>query len=86
MSYINARISKIVVPLEVSKPAMEAVDYALLIAKQSNAELIAIHAVRTKDVKYQLTDMLIDDIETPATADSVFQQPSTTIQPTTAKK
>lgn len=74
MSYIDARISKIVVPLDGSDSAMGAADYALLIAKQSNAELIAIHAVRTEDVKYQLTDMLVEDIETPTTADSVLQR------------
>ena len=36
--------------------------------------LIAIHAVRTQDVKYQLSNMLIEDIETPTTADSVLQR------------
>jgi nucleotide-binding universal stress UspA family protein len=36
--------------------------------------LVAIHAVRTEDVKYQLTDMLVEDIETPTTADSVLQR------------
>jgi nucleotide-binding universal stress UspA family protein len=46
----------------------------LLIAKQNNAELIAINAVRTQDVKFQLTNMLIEDIETPTTADSVLQR------------
>jgi nucleotide-binding universal stress UspA family protein len=74
MSSVNARISKIVVPLDGSESAMEAADYALLIAKQNNAELVAIHAVRTEDVKYQLTDMLVEDIETPTTADSVLQR------------
>jgi nucleotide-binding universal stress UspA family protein len=74
MSYVNARISKIVVPLDSSEPAMDAADYALLIAKQNNAELIAINAVRTQDVKFQLTNMLIEDIETPTTADSVLQR------------
>jgi nucleotide-binding universal stress UspA family protein len=47
MSYIKARISKIVVPLDGSESAMNAADYALLIAKQSNAELIAIHYCHT---------------------------------------
>jgi nucleotide-binding universal stress UspA family protein len=74
MSYVNARISKIVVPFDGSEPAMDAADYALLIAKQSNAELIAIHAVRTQDVKYKLTNMLIEDLETPTTLDSVLQR------------
>ncbi|HEY9387903.1 MAG TPA: universal stress protein [Nitrososphaeraceae archaeon] len=74
MSFIKARISKIVVPLDGSESAMDAADYALLIAKQSNAELIAIHAARTQDVRYQLTNMLIEDIETPTTADSVLQR------------
>jgi nucleotide-binding universal stress UspA family protein len=74
MSYIKARISKIVVPLDGSESAMNAADYALLIAKQSNAELIAIQAVRSEDVRYRLTDMLIEDIETPTTADAVLQK------------
>jgi nucleotide-binding universal stress UspA family protein len=74
MSYIKARISKIAVPLDGSESAMNAADYALLIAKQSNAELIAIHAVRSEDVRYQLNDLLIEDIETPTTADSVLQK------------
>lgn len=74
MSYIKARISTIVVPLDDSESAMNAADYALLIAKQSNAEIIAIHAVRTEDARYKLTEMLIEDIETPTTADSVLQK------------
>jgi nucleotide-binding universal stress UspA family protein len=73
LSYVNAGISKIVLPLDGSEAAMEAADYALLVAKQSDSELIAIHAVRTQDVKYQLTNMLIENIETPTTADSVLQ-------------
>ena len=36
--------------------------------------MVAIHTVRTEDVKYQLTDMLVEDIETPTTADSVLQR------------
>jgi nucleotide-binding universal stress UspA family protein len=33
-----------------------------------------IHAVRSEDVRNQLTDLLIEDIETPTTADSVLQK------------
>jgi hypothetical protein len=36
--------------------------------------IIAIHAVRSEDVRYQLTDMLIEDIETPTTADAALQK------------
>jgi nucleotide-binding universal stress UspA family protein len=74
MSSIKARISKIVVPLDGSQSGMDAADYALLLAKQSNAELIAIHAVRSEDARYQFTDMLIENIETPSTADSILQK------------
>ena len=59
---------------DAGRTAREAADYALLIAKQGNAALIAINAVRMQDVKYRLTDMLVEDIETPTAADSVFQR------------
>jgi nucleotide-binding universal stress UspA family protein len=49
MSTINAKISKILVPLDDSELAMKAADYALLITKGLNAELLAIHVVRSED-------------------------------------
>ena len=49
MSTINAKISKIFVLLDDSELAMKAADYALLITKGLNAELLAIHVVRSED-------------------------------------
>jgi nucleotide-binding universal stress UspA family protein len=62
------------VPLDGSESAMDAADYALLITKQSNAELIAIHAVRTEDAYQYTTNLLIEDIESVTTADSILQK------------
>src|SRR5215831_16461806 len=61
MSTINAKISKILVPLDDSELAMKAADYALLITKGLNAELLAINS-------------LIEDLETLTTEDSLLQK------------
>jgi nucleotide-binding universal stress UspA family protein len=49
LSSIKSRISRILVPLDDSQPATNAADCALLISKGLNAEVIAIHVVRTED-------------------------------------
>ena len=51
----------------------ESADYALVITKGLNAELIAIHAVRTEDVLYETRNMLTD-IETVTTGDPILQK------------
>ena len=73
LSSIKARISKILVPLDDSESAMNAADYALLITKGLNAELIAIHVVRSEDALIA-TNSLIEDLETVTTGDSILQK------------
>ncbi|MFZ0895627.1 MAG: universal stress protein [Candidatus Nitrosopolaris sp.] len=73
MSSTKTRISKILVPLDDSESAMKAADYALLITKGLNAELIAIHLVRTEDALIA-TDSFIEDLETVTTGDSILQK------------
>ena len=73
MSTINAKISKILVLLDDSELAMKAADYALLIRKGLNAELLAIHVVRSEDALIA-TNSLIEDLETVTTEDSLLQK------------
>ena len=73
MSTIKAKISKILVPLDDSESAMKAADYALLITKGLNAELLAIHVVRSEDALVT-TNSLIEDLETVTTGDSIVQK------------
>ena len=61
------------VPLDDSESATDAADYALLISKGLNAELIAIHVVRTEDALIA-TDSLIEDLGTITTGDSILQK------------
>ena len=61
------------VPLDDSESAMDAADYALLITKGLNAELIAIHVVRSEDALVA-TNLLIEDLETVTTGDSILQE------------
>jgi nucleotide-binding universal stress UspA family protein len=73
LSSIRSRISKILVPLDDSESAMNAADYALLISKGLNTEVIAIHVVRTEDALIA-TDSLIEDPGTITTGDSILQK------------
>jgi nucleotide-binding universal stress UspA family protein len=73
LSSTKTRISKILVPLDDSESATNAADYALLISKGLNAELIAIHVVRTEDALIA-TDSLIEDLGTITTGDSILQK------------
>ena len=73
LSTINAKISKILVLLDDSELAMKAADYALLITKGLNAELLAIHVVRSEDALIA-TNSLIEDLETVTTGDSILQK------------
>jgi nucleotide-binding universal stress UspA family protein len=61
------------VPLDDSESAMNAADYALLITKGLNAELIAIHVVRSEDARVA-SNLLIENLETVTTADSMLQK------------
>lgn len=52
---------------------MKAADYALLITKGLNAELIAIHVVRSEDALV-VTNSLIENLDTITTEDSLLQK------------
>lgn len=73
MPFTITRISRILILLDNSESAMNAVDYALLITKGLNAELVAIHVVRTEDALVA-TNQLIEDLETVAVGDSILQK------------
>jgi nucleotide-binding universal stress UspA family protein len=79
MSTIKAKISKILVPLDDSELAMKAADYALLITKGLNAELLAIHVVRSEDALVS-TNSLIEDLETVTTGDSISKKVKADVQ------
>jgi hypothetical protein len=51
---------------------MKAADYALLITKGLNAELLAIHVVRSEDALVA-TNSLIEDLDTVTTGYSILQ-------------
>jgi nucleotide-binding universal stress UspA family protein len=72
-SSITTRISKILIPLDDSESSMKAADYALLISKGVNAELVAIHVVRSEDAKVA-TNLLIENLDTITTQDSILQK------------
>ena len=56
-----------------SESAMKAAEYALLISKGVNAELIAIHVVRSEDAMIA-TNSLIENLDTITTEDSIVQK------------
>lgn len=56
-----------------SESAMKAAEYALLISKGLDAELIAIHVVRSEDAMIA-TNSLIEDLDTITTEDSIVQR------------
>ena len=55
-----------------SESAMKAAEYALLISKGLDAELIAIHVVRSEDAMIA-TNSLIENLDTITTEDSIVQ-------------
>ena len=61
------------VSLDDSEVAMKAADYALSISKGLNAELIAIHVVRSEDAMVA-TNSLIENLDTLTTEDSILQK------------
>ena len=73
MSSLTARISKVLTPLDDSESAMKAAEYALLISKGVDAELIAIHVVRSEDAMIA-TNSLIENLDTITTEDSIVQK------------
>jgi len=60
------------IPLDDSESAIKAAEYALLISKGVDAELIAIHVVRSEDAMIA-TNSLIENLDTITTEDSIVQ-------------
>jgi nucleotide-binding universal stress UspA family protein len=77
LSTLKTKISKILAAVDGSESSMDAADYAILLAKQNNAQLIALHVARPGDAyrKTSTTDSV--EVGTPqppspqASADSV---------------
>ena len=61
------------IPLDDSETAMKATEYALLISKGLDAELIAVHVVRSEDAMIA-TNSLIENLDTITTEDSIVQK------------
>ncbi|HEY1247356.1 MAG TPA: universal stress protein, partial [Nitrososphaera sp.] len=61
------------IPLDDSASAMKAAEYALLISKGLDAELFAVHVVRSEDAMIA-TNSLIEDLDTITTEDSIVQK------------
>ena len=72
MSNIKAKISKVLAPIDGSELSIDAADYAILIAKQNNAQLIALHVIRS-DEAYQYASNLTE-VVTPTSVDSMVQK------------
>ena len=60
------------IPLDDSESAIKAAEYALLISKGVDAELIAIHVVRSEDAMIA-TNSLIENLDRITTEDSIVQ-------------
>ncbi len=60
------------IPLDDSESAINPAEYALLISKGVDAELIAIHVVRSEDAMIA-TNSLIENLDTITTEDSIVQ-------------
>jgi len=72
LSNIKAKISKELAPIDGSELSIDAADYAVLIAKQNNAQLIALHVIRSEEA-YQYASNLTE-VVTPTSVDSMVQK------------
>jgi len=70
---MNAEISKILVPVDGSEASMHASDYAIFIAKNIKCQLIAMHSVQADEAYHHMTDLLIENIDTTTSGDSIVQ-------------
>ena len=57
----NEKFSKILVGIDGSEPSMNAADYAVLLAQQYNADLIALH-VLPEPIRYEYEDRIDSDV------------------------
>ncbi|HET7148770.1 MAG TPA: universal stress protein [Candidatus Nitrosopolaris sp.] len=71
MSNLKAKISKILTAIDGSELSIDAADYAVLIAKQNNAQLIALHVIRSEEA-FQYASNLTE-VVTPTSVDSMVQ-------------
>ena len=71
MSNLKAKISKVLAAIDGSELSIDAADYAVLIAKQNNAQLIALHVIRSEEA-YQYASNLTE-VVTPTSVDSMVQ-------------
>ena len=71
MSNLKAKISKILAAIDGSELSIDAADYAVLIAKQNNAQLIALHVIRSEEA-YQYASNLTE-VVTPTSVESMVQ-------------
>jgi nucleotide-binding universal stress UspA family protein len=71
LSNLKAKISKVLAAIDGSELSIDAADYAVLIAKQNNAQLIALHVIRSEEA-YQYAANLTE-VVTPTSVDSMVQ-------------
>jgi len=67
----KARISKILAPIDGSESSLNAVDYAISIAKKNNAQLTALHVIRPEESYQYASDLAL--MTTPTSIDSMVQ-------------
>jgi nucleotide-binding universal stress UspA family protein len=70
---MNVEISKILVPVDGSEASMNAFDYAMFLAKNIKSQLIAMHAIKPGDAYDYMQDLLIENLDTVTTSDSLVQ-------------
>ncbi len=70
---MNVEISKILVPIDGSEPSMNAFDYAMFLAKNIKSQLIAMHAIKPGEAYDYMEDLLIENLDTVTTSDSIVQ-------------
>ena len=73
MSPNNVEISKILVPIDGSEASMTASDYAIFLAKNIKSQLIALHAIQPGEAHDYMEDLLIENLDTLSTSDSMVQ-------------
>jgi nucleotide-binding universal stress UspA family protein len=70
---MNVEISKILVPIDGSEASMNAFDYAMFLAKNIKSQLIAMHAIKPGEAYDYMEDLLIENLDTVTTSDSIVQ-------------
>jgi nucleotide-binding universal stress UspA family protein len=71
LSNLKAKISKVLAAIDGSELSIDAADYAVLIAKQNNAQLIALHVIRSEEANQYASNLT--EVVTPTSVDSMVQ-------------